>query len=91
MCDKPTTRDELLYFLCGTNANRTLRGSWHVTCCMMHGIKTHSKDDNFLDGWEPWKIWGTSTQSGCEFLGLGCQPHIEEQILNPIEKTILDS
>ena len=36
MCDKPTTKDELLYFLCGTNAWRTVRASWHVTSCMTY-------------------------------------------------------
>lgn len=54
------------------NVNKALGRSWHVTCCMTYGTKPHSNKDNFLTGQEPWEIFGTSTQSGGEFLGLDC-------------------
>ena len=68
--DKPTIKDQVLCFICGTSAIKALGGGWHITCSMTYGANSLSEKGKFSVGQETWGIWGTLRRSGGVFLGL---------------------
>lgn len=54
--ERSTIKDQVLFLICGVNADKAITGNWHVTYSMSCGVQVSQmvKKNNFLAGQDLW-------------------------------------